>query len=314
MSQTLRPYAGSASIRPRKTASSQPLTECIVCGSAAFESVCPRKLPWLQRCTRCLIQFANPQPDERELSCIYDDKYYHTFGYSETDDEAYRAVKRMNCSKVLGTAEKLMAVGDLLDVGSALGDMLQFARECGWRVKGIEPNRYAVEQTDSEIADCMFCGTIEEYDGSSESFDVITCLDVLEHVRDPRSVMERFHELLRPGGCLLVTTVDVGSVAACALGAAWWHYHLDHLWYFHDAALRTLTESAGLNVLACHRANKMFNLRYIFEILARTERVMPIRWLSKAGVRCLPSKALAATFRLREGLFLCAQRPDLSVD
>jgi SAM-dependent methyltransferase len=37
-------------------------------------------------------------------------------------------------------------------------------------------------------------------------FDAIICAEVLEHIRDDRSVCRTFFSLLRPGGCLHVTT------------------------------------------------------------------------------------------------------------
>ena len=37
-------------------------------------------------------------------------------------------------------------------------------------------------------------------------FDAIICTEVLEHVRDDRGICRRFYELLKPGGCLHVTS------------------------------------------------------------------------------------------------------------
>ena len=37
-------------------------------------------------------------------------------------------------------------------------------------------------------------------------FDAIICTEVLEHIRDDRSVCQKFFELLKPGGCLHVTS------------------------------------------------------------------------------------------------------------
>lgn len=42
--------------------------------------------------------------------------------------------------------------------------------------------------------------------GSQSQFDAIICTEVLEHIRDDRGVCARFSELLKPGGCLHVTS------------------------------------------------------------------------------------------------------------
>lgn len=42
--------------------------------------------------------------------------------------------------------------------------------------------------------------------GGESEFDAIICTEVLEHIRNDRSVCARFFELLKPGGCLHVTS------------------------------------------------------------------------------------------------------------
>ena len=42
----------------------------------------------------------------------------------------------------------------------------------------------------------------------SESFDVVTCLEVLEHVPDPKSLVATCMNLLKPGGALFLSTIN----------------------------------------------------------------------------------------------------------
>ena len=48
------------------------------------------------------------------------------------------------------------------------------------------------------------------------SFDVVTLWDVIEHTPDPRAVLDRCRELLKPGGLLIVNYPDIGSWIARA--------------------------------------------------------------------------------------------------
>ena len=51
--------------------------------------------------------------------------------------------------------------------------------------------------------------TIEEFsDRSNKKFDVITCMEMLEHVPDPKSVIQSCYKLLKPGGHLFLSTIN----------------------------------------------------------------------------------------------------------
>ena len=55
-------------------------------------------------------------------------------------------------------------------------------------------------------------GMVESY-GDPESFDAVVFLQTIEHVQDPRGVLERFASLLAPGGVAYVSTPNVLTLA-----------------------------------------------------------------------------------------------------
>ncbi len=58
-------------------------------------------------------------------------------------------------------------------------------------------------------------------DESPARFDVVTCMEMLEHVPDPASIIGACHRLLKPGGQLFLSTLNRTPVsfAAAILGA-----------------------------------------------------------------------------------------------
>lgn len=92
-------------------------------------------------------------------------------------------------------------LGRVLDVGCAEGVNAEALRRRGaTTIAGIELDpRFAAAAR--ERLDEVVTGSVEdELPWPPETFDTILCYDVLEHLRDPWSVLARLRELLRPGG------------------------------------------------------------------------------------------------------------------
>jgi SAM-dependent methyltransferase len=140
--------------------------------------------------------------------------------------------------------------GRLLDVGCGAGEQLAL-----WSVQqdscvGVEPQREvalaARERTGLDIRP----GTLFENEFPPGSFDVVTIAHVLEHVPDPRALLTRAAELLRPGGELLVWVPNFESLLRPWQGAAWFPYEIPrHLWHFRPADVAALARGAGLRVV-----------------------------------------------------------------
>ena len=107
-----------------------------------------------------------------------------------------------------GTRERSEALGflapplrDVLDVGCATGANADALRTKGaTRLVGIEIDPGFAEVARSRY-DEVITGSVEDrLPWAPGSFDTILCYDVLEHLRDPWSVLAGLRELLRPGG------------------------------------------------------------------------------------------------------------------
>lgn len=156
----------------------------------------------------------------------------------------------------LGTAP-----GRLLDIGCWTGSLLDAAGELGWTTTGIEPSTWAARQAASRGLD-VSVGVIEDIALPPSSVQVIACCDVLEHLHDPAAAVRHIGELLEPGGVLLATVPDAGSVLARVLGHRWWSVLPMHLQYFTRGSLVTLLRSAGFEIAALHTHPKVFTYAY----------------------------------------------------
>jgi SAM-dependent methyltransferase len=99
----------------------------------------------------------------------------------------------------------LPAGARVLDAGCGSGRTLQELAAYGSEVCGIELEPEAAEVARSRGNGEVRIGRLEELPYEDRSFDLITCLDVVEHTPDDRLALRELRRVCRPGGWLLVT-------------------------------------------------------------------------------------------------------------
>ncbi len=93
---------------------------------------------------------------------------------------------------------------DVLDAGCGSGRTLLELVDYG-RVSGIELDPdVATVARDRGLGEVLQ-GRLEELPWTEERFDLITCLDVIEHTPDDQRTLRELRRVCRPGGFLLVT-------------------------------------------------------------------------------------------------------------
>ena len=125
-----------------------------------------------------------------------------------------------------------------------------------------------------------------------ESFDVITCFDVLEHVYEPRQVVEKVATWLKPGGIFYFQVPNINSAEARVFGTYWHGLELPrHLFHYSPASLRSLAKAAGLKVVLLEaRQNPAVgtSLRYVwddvFRAVGRFVIMPPVAYRAEASL------------------------------
>jgi 2-polyprenyl-3-methyl-5-hydroxy-6-metoxy-1,4-benzoquinol methylase len=130
----------------------------------------------------------------------------------------------------------------LLDAGCGSGRTLDELARYG-RVSGIDLSPEAVHAARRRGHDDVHVAAVEDLPFADETFDVVTCLDVVEHTPDDRATLAELRRVTRPGGLLLVTVP--------AYQALWsWHDEVNlHYRRYDSSSLRAATTAAGLDVV-----------------------------------------------------------------
>jgi len=149
------------------------------------------------------------------------------------------------------------AASTVLDVGCSrglFGTTLQTARP-ELRLFGIEPDPTTAEEAAAHYEQ-VTCGFFPDDLPAGGTYDCIVFNDVLEHVVDPWTMLDRAKERLAPGGCVVASIPNVRHyivVRNLALRGRWdyadWGV-LDrtHLRFFTRASIEELFESADMAI------------------------------------------------------------------
>jgi SAM-dependent methyltransferase len=180
--------------------------------------------------------------------------------------------------------------GVLLDLGCGSGSFLEFMKSESWKLFGIEMSAEGARAAERRSGAQVFVGDILDAPFSVESFDVITCFDVLEHLYDPRRVMSRISEWLKPGGMFYVLVPNIDSAEARVFGSYWHGLELPrHLFHYSPGSLKLLAESAGLREISLvTRRNPAvgISLRYLWDDCFRGVGIhkTPVAYRSEASL------------------------------
>ena len=241
--------------------------------------------PPIVQCQQCGLVYTDPRPDGDDILETY----------RTVEDPLYieeREGRVLTFEHHLRPLERLTGEPDgrpLLDVGAYTGVFVEIAAQHGWDAWGVEPSRWAVRRGRSRGLH-MVQGTVGTADLPAEHFDVVTMWDVIEHVTDPRRTLEQAYSLLKPGGLLVVHTIDIDSLFARLMGARWpWLMEM-HIYYFSRKTLRAMLEDCGFRVLSDKPQGRFLRLGYLANRVGALAPLVgrPAEWVvTKLGLRSL---------------------------
>ena len=243
---------------------------CRCCGSAAVRArgskrgtVIPQEFAYLS-CATCGYLFVDPFAGYE----IYNDDYYRGRGPDPYVDYAseytdYRATDRILefedlvrlASVYFSAAPRSDSPLRWLDFGCGAGGLLKFLS--ARKTLSVSGRARPVEVTGHDVG--SYADLLRTRDGfrilnldairdlPDHQFDVISLIEVIEHIEYPDPVIALAARLLRPGGLLLLTTGNNDCPVARRTGLANRYYLPEiHVGIFNPHCLRTIYKRHGL--------------------------------------------------------------------
>ncbi len=190
------------------------LAACKICAGSTLEvgsknGRFKKQLFDLRHCPVCRYSFVtNPWT---EYEGIYSDAYYQGAGadplidYNFDLQEPTQTAHFYEWRGVLSAVQSLTLTGESstwLDFGCGMGGLVQYALTQGLGAQGFDQGTAAMRARAAGIP-IIDSRQLELGEGT---YDIVTAIEVLEHVEEPLRVLEQIRRLLRPGGLFFYTT------------------------------------------------------------------------------------------------------------
>lgn len=229
------------------------MSDCKICGSDTVSSGSKKGNFRLQEftirhCPQCHFSFvANPWTD---YATIYGDQYYAGRGADPMVDYEFelkrpdRTIRQHEWRGIVRAVESLVPIGAStawLDFGCGNGGLVRYCQHQG--LKGaIGCEEGSIGRAAEEAGIPLL--RVTELKTREGAFDVVTAIEVLEHVENPLTVLTQVRALLKPGGLFFYTT---GNAQPFRHNFLEWRYVLPeiHISYYEPETLRQALVRTG---------------------------------------------------------------------
>lgn len=187
--------------------------------------------------------------DSRAISESQLAEYYSAYSTFEPPGplaEGHKALRESQVSWIVRHFPPNHRVRRVIDIGCGSGYVLELFRRLGCEVRGTDLSSVMIEALKSTYGIEGYAGPFDP-DRVDERFDLATCITVLEHLREPRDMLERCRRVLTPDGYLYLEVPDAARPLWAMLPE---HIAFEHLYHWSERPLGRLVEASGFEVVA----------------------------------------------------------------
>lgn len=217
---------------------------CDQCGAVEYQVVLVKEGFRYVRCRTCSQVYVNPRLGKHinYQATIGEGCYVNNDPPQKDFSKLLEQVRSIECYR---------KINRVIDVGAGRGWFLRAAAKEGWETWAVEINRFALEILAQAGLDKIIAEPALEFEAPPESADVVRLWDVMAHLESPRRAVEHVYKILRPGGLLLISTLNFASLSRWVSGPNWVLLNgADHITVFEPQTIRGLLTDVGYRILS----------------------------------------------------------------
>lgn len=232
---------------------------CCVCGGTDFQTLSEKDRYGLSHsvviCRECGLIQANPRMTQDSYQRFYESEYRKLYGgqprpTSGFFDSQHRRGERIYnyiTENLGGPRANLLVV----EVGCAAGGILQYFREKGHDVYGVDLDPEYTDFGKKRYGLNIEVGTVDKLAELDRKPDIVIYSHVLEHILDPVTELMKLEEALTRESVLYIEVPSVSNVSKLKgyYGDFLKFIIVPHVYYFTLTALKTLLSKAGYELV-----------------------------------------------------------------
>ncbi len=221
---------------------------CPICDSTDNKILFNRFNINIVQCENCTCGY--PEIFPVNTADVYSDAEYLPIAQSDYLENVEYRKERFGKERLKLLASlypKTLEECSILDVGCGTGWFLELAQEQGCQVFGQELGKDLAGFTSQRLGIQVWQGNLDTI--KNNQFDIITLFDVIEHVPNPKRVVNSIFRLLKKGGIALFFTPNLDSYGFKILKEnSSLVMPVEHLFYFTPKSIKLLVETSGFSV------------------------------------------------------------------
>jgi 2-polyprenyl-3-methyl-5-hydroxy-6-metoxy-1,4-benzoquinol methylase len=208
------------------------------------------------RCRECGLVYMNPQIEPAEVMKYYPAEYgpyrteYELLSYGPILKTLKRNFNKLKSRKRTPPSPSDTSTDTYLDFGCGSGANLEKMRRQHprWDLYGLDVSEHACAATKAK-GFTVYHGTIDDVVLPERFFDHVYLSHVIEHLHDPKAVLNKLSASMKPGANITLATPNVNSLAFVIFRSFW--FPLDaprHLFLFSPRTLSDELAASGFEV------------------------------------------------------------------
>jgi 2-polyprenyl-3-methyl-5-hydroxy-6-metoxy-1,4-benzoquinol methylase len=209
-------------------------------------------------------------PSESELLTYYHSGYRIELGKGKRPSKhRLWRIAALGARRAADLLPRIPSVARTMDVGCGAGELVFMLSSCGDDARGFDPDSHYIDWARRVIGPAVERNSVDTIQIEPSSLDLVTMYHVLEHMRDPGSVVRKCASWLKAGGLMVIEVPNLESTVQ----APGHQYQKAHLHYFNETSLVTMGSRAGLRMEQSGAYDYRENLRCY---LRKDEKVEPL--------------------------------------